>query len=176
MKNETAFDIESRDYSVHLLSLEDVKAIQALYDQCVDYMLLVDGHPAGKNAAEEEFKDLSPGISLDDRFMFGIIDAIGELTGVLDVLRGYPDQGIWWIGLLLLVPEMRSQGIGKKVLQGLTGYIRASGGKAIMLGVVKENERAYQFWHKVGFEFVQETEPKQFGNKTQIVQIMRLNL
>ena len=176
MKNETAFDVESRDYSVHLLSIEDVKAIQALYDQCVDYMLLVDGRPAGKNAAEEEFQDLPPGKSIDDKFMFGITGAMNGLVGVLDILRDYPDEGTWWVGLLLLAPDIRSQGMGGKVLQGLTTYIKAHGGKAIMLGVVEENERAYQFWRKMGFEFVRETEPKQLGNKTQIVRVMRLNL
>ena len=176
MKNETAFAVESRDYSVHLLSLEDVKAIQALYDECVDYMLLVDGHPAGDHAAEEEFQNLPPGKTLDDRFMFGIVDTVNELVGVLDVLRGYPDEGTWWICLLLLAPDFRSQGIGGKVLQGLTEHIKASGGKAIMLGVVEENERAYHFWFKMGFEFVRETEPEQFGNKTQIVRVMRKNL
>lgn len=176
MKEETAFDVESLDFSVHLLSIEDAKALQALYDQCVDYMLLVDGHPAGKNAAEEELQDLPPGKSMDDKFMFGIFDAMNELVGVLDVLRGYPGEGTWWIGLLLLAPELRSQGIGKKVLQGLADHIKALGGKAIMLGVVEENERAYQFWRKVGFEFVRETEPRQLGNKTQTVRVMCLNL
>ena len=176
MKIETAFEVEDRDYSVHLLSLEDVKAIQALYEKCVDFMLLVDGHPAGENAADEEFQNLPPGKSMDDRFMYGIIDPVNELAGVLDVLRGYPEEGTWWIGLLLFVPEIRSLGMGKKVVHGLCKHIKINGGKAIMLGVVAENERAYQFWSKMGFEFVLETEPQQFGNKTQTVRVMRLNL
>ena len=108
MKNETAFDVEGQDYSMHLLTREDVEAIQGLYEQCVDYMILVDGQPAGENAAEEEFEDLPPGRSADDRFMFGIVHQRKELIGVLDAIRGYPDEVAWWIGLLLLAPEMRS--------------------------------------------------------------------
>ena len=176
MKNEIAFDVEEQDYSVHLLTYEDVKAIQTLYEKCVDYMLLVDGHPAGKNAAEEEFQDLPPGRSVDDKFMFGIVNPLNELIGVLDVMRWYPDEVTWWIGLLLLVPEIRSQGIGERVLKGFTEYVKANKGKAIMLGVVEDNERAYQFWSKMGFEFFRETEPKPFGNKTQTVRIMRQKL
>lgn len=176
MKNEIAFDIEDQNYSVHLLTHDDVKAIQTLYEKCVDYMLLVDGHPAGKNAAEEEFQYLPPGRSADDKFMFGIVDPLNELIGVLDVMRGYPDGVTWWIGLLLLVPELRSQGVGEKVLKGFTEYVKVNDGKAIMLGVVDDNKRAYQFWSKKGFEFIRETEPRPFGNKTQTVSIMRQKL
>jgi ribosomal protein S18 acetylase RimI-like enzyme len=176
MKNEIAFDIEEHDYSVHLLKYEDVKAIQALYEKCVDYMLLVDGHPAGKNAAEEWFQNLSPGRSADDKFMFGIVDRLNELKGVLEVMRWYPDEATWWIGLLLFVPEIRSQGVGEKVLQGFTEYVNLNGGKAIMLGVVEDNERAYRFWSKMGFEFIRETEPRSFGSKTHTVRILRKKL
>ena len=45
-----------------------------------------------------------------------------------------------------------------------------------MLGVVEESERAYRFWSKMGFEFVRETEPRPFKNKTQTVRIMRREL
>jgi len=173
MKTETAFDIDSQDYSVHQLLLEDSGAIQELYEKCLDYMLLVDGHPAGPNSGEEEFQDAPPGKSFDDHFVFGIINQQNKLVGLLDVLRWYPDETSWWIGLLLFVPEVRSQGIGQKVLQGFTEYVRGSGARAIMLGVVDENKLAYKFWSRMGFEFVRKTEPQQFGNKTQTVIIMR---
>jgi ribosomal protein S18 acetylase RimI-like enzyme len=176
MKNEIAFDVEGQDYSVHLLTREDVEAIQTLYEKCVDYMLLVDGHSASENAAEEDFQNLPPGRSADDRFIFGIVNPLSEIMGVLDVVRWYPDEVTWWIGLLLFAPDIRSQGIGKKVLEGLVEYVKASGGKAIMLGVVEENERAYQFWSRMGFELVRESEPRQFGNKRQKVRIMRRKL
>ena len=97
---------------------------------------------------------------------------MNKLIGVLDVMRWYPDEATWWIGLLLLVPNIRSQGLGTKVFEGFTEYVKMSGSKAIMLGVVAENERAYQFWSKMDFEFIRETEPQQFGNKTQTVRIM----
>jgi ribosomal protein S18 acetylase RimI-like enzyme len=35
-----------------------------------------------------------------------------------------------------------------------------------MLGVVEENQAAYEFWQRLGFEFVRQTEPRQFGKKT----------
>jgi len=176
MKTETAFDMSIDGYSVRQLSIEDSRAIQKLYEKCLDYMLLVDGHPAGPNAGEEEFQDVPPGRSPDDKLLFGIVNQQNDLVGLLDVLRRHPDEITWWIGLFLLAPEVRSQGIGQKTVEGFAEYARTSGVQAIMLGVVEENQPAYKFWSRMGFEFVRQTEPRQFGDKTQTVSVMRRTL
>jgi ribosomal protein S18 acetylase RimI-like enzyme len=176
VKTETVFDIGFQACSVRELSLEDLGAIQGLYQKCLDYMLLVDGRAADPDAVAEEFEFVPPGKSRADKFMFGITDEENNLVGLLDTLPGYPEEGTWWIATLLLVPEIRSQGLGQVVVQGLADYVRAKGGQAIMLGVVDENERAYKFWTRMGFEFVRRTEPQQFGNKTHTVTVMRRRL
>jgi len=173
MKTETTFDIDLPGYSVRQLSLEDLGAIQGLLDKCLDYMLLVDGHPADPDGVEEDFQFVPPGKTLDDKFVFGIYNQQKDLVGMLDAMRGYPDETTWWIGLLLFVPEVRSQGIGQKVLHGFIEYVRLNGAQALMLGVVEQNQLAYKFWSRMGFEFVRQTEPQQFGDKTQAVNIMR---
>ena len=176
MKTETVFDIGLQDYCVHRLSIENSRAIQALYEKCLDFMLLVDGRAADPNAGAEEFQDIPPGISQEDHFVFGIANQQDALVGLLDTVRGYPDERTWWIGLLLFTPEVRSQGLGQTVVEGFAEYVRTRGGQAIMLGVVEENKRAYEFWNRMGFEFVRKTEPRQFGEKTHSVIIMRRTL
>ena len=176
MKTETVFNIDLPAYSVHQLLPEDSGAIQGIWEKCLDYMLLVDGHPASPNAGEEEFHDLPPGKSADDKFVFGIVNQQNDLIGLLDVVRWYPDETTWWIGLLVLTPEVRSQGIGQKIVQGFAEYVRASGGRMIMLGVVDENRLAYRFWNRMGFELHRKTEPRQFGDKTHTVNVMRQTL
>ncbi len=176
MKTETAFDIGLQAYSVRQLLLEDIGAIQGLFEKCLDYMLLIDGHAADPDTVAEEFQSVPPGKSHDDKFVFGIANQQNDLVGLLDTLRWYPDATTWWIDTLLFVPEIRSQGLGQMVMQGFAEYARASGGRAIMLGVVEENKRACKFWNRMGFEFVRQTEPQQFGNKTQTVSIMRRTL
>ena len=176
MDAEIIFDIHFHNYSARRLSLEDRQAVQTLLEKCLDYMLLVDGHPAGPNAAEEVLQSAPPGISPDDKFVFGFFNSQNELVGLLDGVRRYPDETTWWIGLLIFAPEIRAQGIGQKAMQGFAEYARVNGAQAIMLGVVEENERAYSFWTRMGFEFVRKTEPRPFGEKTQRVNIMRRNL
>jgi len=176
MQTEPAFDIGLQNYSVQRMSLADIAAVQEVYDRCLDYMLLVDGHAADPDGVKEDFQSVPPGKSNEDKYVFGITEHQKGIVGLLDVLRGYPDETTWWIGTLLFVPESRSQGLGEKVVQGFVKYAQAGGAQAIMLGVVEENTRAYKFWLRMGFEFVRETEPRQFGNKMQKVRVMRRNI
>jgi GNAT superfamily N-acetyltransferase len=108
--------------------------------------------------------------------VIGIFDRMGAQAGVLDGMRHYPEENIWWIGLLLLAPETRNQGVGLLVAEAFIDYARASGGKAVMLGVIEENRRAVQFWSRHGFELVRKTEPRTFGKKRQAVFVLRLEI
>lgn len=170
---ETIFEIGSPDYAVRWLSLEDTTALQELFDKCLDYLLLVDGQGPAAHAAEEEFRSVPDGRSPDDKFLLGIVNQRANLIGFLEGLRHHPDEKTWWIGLLLLAPEIRGQGIGHKVVQGFCRYARMRGCQAIMLGVVDDNERAYEFWKRLGFELLHKTEPRRFGNKSHAVRVMR---
>ena len=176
LKTETVFDIGHPAYSVRRLSFEDIGAIQGLFEKSLDYMLVVDGHAADPDAVAEEFQSVPPGKLYEDKFVLGIANWQGDLVGLLDTVRWYPAETTWWIDTLLLVPEARSQGLGQIVVQAFAEYVRANGCQAIMLGVVTENQRAFQFWKRMGFELARQTEPLQFGNKTQTVSIMRRTL
>ncbi len=176
MKKEKAFETSLPEVTIHLLDEDDSPAIQEVFDKSLDFMLLVDGHPASPDAGREEFNDLPPGKSPADLFIFGIVRREGGLAGLLEVLRGYPEENTWWIGLLLLTPEGRSRGLGAGVLQGFVNHVRSTGAASIMLGVVEENTSAHRFWSRMGFEQVRRTEPRSFGNKMQAVDYMRLRL
>ncbi len=176
MNADIAFPIDLLYYSVRFLSPADSSLLQDLYDRCLDFMLLVDGHPAGPNEGEKAFTDVPPGISLANKLMFGIVTQQNELVGVLDVVRDYPEASVWWIGLFLLAPEVRSQGAGQKIIQGFVDFTRNFGVQYVMLGVVEENVRAFQFWSRVGFSLLRETEPQKFGEKTQVVKVMYLKV
>jgi GNAT superfamily N-acetyltransferase len=163
-------------YSVRRLQPEDTQVLQKLFEKCSDYMMIVEGEGVSPTAAEEIFVSAPPGRSLEDKFLFGLVDPTGELVGVLEGFRHYPQAAIWWIGLLLLAPEVRGRGVGGEVLRAFAEWVRSQGGSAIMLGVVEDNQRAYRFWQQAGFELVRKTEPRPFGKKTQVVLVMRRTL
>jgi ribosomal protein S18 acetylase RimI-like enzyme len=174
MTNISVFHIEDPDYSVRELHHpEYIESLQRLFEQCADYAMIVEGQGASPSAAQETFEDAPPGRSLDDKFVYGLVDGNGNILGVLEGMRHYPDETTWWIGLFMLAPEVRGLGLGQKLIQNFLDYVRSKQGASIMLGVVEENQAAYHFWQKLGFELVRKTEPRLFGRKTQVVYVMR---
>jgi len=173
METDFIFDLGHPGYAVRPLTPLDAPALQHLYEQCLDYCLMVDGRPPAPDAAAEDFRSAPPGKALADKSMFGIVNPQGQLAGLLDYVHRYPDETTWWIGLLLLAPEARAHGLGSAVVRGFARYAQAHGAQALMLGVVADNTRAHQFWTQQGFEQVRVTEPRTFGLKTHAVHVMR---
>jgi ribosomal protein S18 acetylase RimI-like enzyme len=173
MERDEVFEVDLPEYSIRQLSQDDSGALQELFLLCEDYFIIVEGQGPAANEAEEELQPNPPGLPPGQRDLLGIVGPGGQLVGFLEGLRGYPDVSTWWIGILLLIPEVRSQGLGRELVAGFARYARANGAGAIMLGVVEDNERAHEFWTKIGFELVHTRDPRPFGRKTQSVRVMR---
>jgi ribosomal protein S18 acetylase RimI-like enzyme len=174
MTNISVFHIEDPDYSVRELRRpEDIESLQKLFEQCADYAMITEGQGVSPNAAQEIFEEAPPGRSLDDKLIYGLLDKSGNILGVLEGMRHYPDEATWWIGLFMLFPEVRGHGLGRRVIENFSTYVHKNHGTSIMLGVVEENQVAYEFWQRLGFEFVRKTEPRPFGKKTQSVYVMQ---
>jgi GNAT superfamily N-acetyltransferase len=169
----TAFPIDLPDYTLRTLSETDRETLQNLFEKCADYVQIVNGEDVSPTEADDALSGGPPGRSLKDKFLFGLFDPQGELVAVLDAFKNYPDAGTWWIGLLMLAPAVRGQGIGRKLMDGFTQYIHSQGGAAIMLGVVEDNKAAYDFWQRMGFTLQSKTDPRPFGQKLQAVYVLR---
>lgn len=173
MADATPFNLNDLTHSLCNLHPDQAEALQALYERCADYTLLVEGQEVSPDAARETFEDVPPGHPLEHKFVYGVVNETAELTGMLEGMRHYPEEGVWWIGLFLLDPAVRGQGLGQKVIAAFVDFVQSQGGTALMLGVVEENKAAYRFWHGRGFSLVRITEPRTFGSKTQRVFVMQ---
>ena len=161
-------------YSVARLSLADVADVQRLYERCTDYHFAHEGTPTRANAGEEELTSLPPGRSADDKFSFGIYTADAVLIGYLELFRNYPDEGDWWVGLLMLDPDARGRGLGSEVFRAATIWAADRGARSILLAVLESDERAQRFWFRQGFELVRRREYQSHAEKKQhTVLIMR---
>jgi len=161
------------DFQVHLLDESDVTGIQTVFEDSNDFSWLVAGQPSGPQEGEEFLIDLPPGKSGADKFPLGVLDGEQRLTGVLDVVRDYPEPGVWFIGLLLFPPQQRGGGLGRRTVEALCTWLRAQDAQAVMLGVVGENQAGLRFWERAGFTVVDQRPPRRFGQKEQIVLVMR---
>ena len=146
------------------LDAADQPRVQALLTACDDYALMLTGQPNPPDAAATLFASLPPGRGPADKLVLGIQEPDGTLIGLIDVVREYPDPGVWFLGLLLLHPAHRSRGLGTRVYDAFAEWAFAEGCDIMRLGVVQQNEAALRFWSRIGFQEVAR-HPVQFGGK-----------
>ena len=84
-------------------------------------------------------------------FMAGLFDSDGELCAVVDVTRSEPDGHEWWLGFILVRPDLRGRGIGGGVVEALEHWVRAEGGRAIFVALQRRNRPALHFARRSGF-------------------------
>ncbi|MNY20851.1 putative acetyltransferase [compost metagenome] len=157
------------------LSLADAPRLQPLLEACEDYFLMITGEGAGPQEAESELASLPPGKTLDEKFFIGLQKPEGNLVGVLDVVKDYPEPGIWYLGLLLLHPRERAKGLGASLHAQLCENLREHGGRAIRLGVLEQNEKALRFWERMGYREL-ERKPFKAGSLPHTVRVLQRGL
>ena len=64
------------------------------------------------------------------------------------------ERGEWMVGLVLLAPEARGQGLGKGIHAFLCEQVRRQDGRKLLIGVVESNRRAMRFWQSAGYREV----------------------
>jgi ribosomal protein S18 acetylase RimI-like enzyme len=143
----------------------DRAAVDALAQRCADYTLMLTGEPPSHEGSADFFAAIANGKTPEDMLKLGVFDPSGTLVGLLDIARDHPAPGAWYIGLLLLDPAARGQGVGAAVLRGVREEAARSGATHLMLSVVPENERAVNFWMSQGFAVTRELPAKRFGRK-----------
>lgn len=158
------------------LTIEDSQRLKVLLELCSDFSMLINGSPPGERDAEELLMDLPPGKSMDDKLVLGIETNGGELAGVIDLVKDYPEAGNLFIGLMLLAPSARGNGTGGVVLSDLEGWARKAGADKLGLGVLAHNLKGHHFWVQQGFQELQRKPPRLFGCLEGVVIVMEKNL
>lgn len=133
-----------------LVSGSAVAELQDLLERCEDFEVLVTGHPPDPHAAADLLTEVPPDHPLRDKFVIGVWTDQG-LTAAIDLLRDFPQPHVWYLGLLLVAPEARGQGLGEAIVSALKTWIRGHGGRAVRLVVQDQNPAALRFWTQMGF-------------------------
>ncbi len=167
--NKLTHLFELSGYQFRQLGYDTLPALQGLLERCGDYIQLVTGALPSSKAAENMLADCPPGKSGEDKVVIGVYNMDERLVAVLDAVCDYPAEGCWWVGLLLVEPTLRSQGLGRRLFHAFEQWVGQLGAKNILLGVLEDNDRAYQFWQSLGFTVVEKQPPSQFGEKEHTV-------
>lgn len=159
---------------VALHPADDFEAVEAVYREAADYLLLESGlTPA---AAARAFFEERPPAGDEMPFNFGVFGDAGDLVAIGDLAFGYPERGDAYLGLLLLVPAARGQGLGPEIVDEVKRLARARGATRLLLGVLDVNERARVFWERLGFRWAKTQGPQIFGERRHTVHRLELPL
>jgi ribosomal protein S18 acetylase RimI-like enzyme len=77
---------------------------------------------------------------------------------------------------MLLLTAYRQQGVGRKMYQAFEQWAIQHGAQHIGLGVVEQNKHAYFFWQRLGFEEQEKRPPRRYGNKENVIIVMKRSL
>ncbi len=146
----------SASCQVRFLRSEDVDAI---YDLSCGNQIFYQYHPpfVTKESIMEDMDALPPGKGYEDKFYIGFFSD-QRLIAVMDLILGYPEEQMAWIGLFMMDVCCQGKGIGSRIIQECLRYLKELGFEKVQLGVDKGNPQSSHFWQKNGFCPVTEKE------------------
>lgn len=157
-------DCDHRGLTLRPLAEGDAEAIQALLVESADYIDRLTGRPPTSEAGAAVLTSTPPETSADSKHVIGAFDG-HMLLGIVDVIRSWPTPNTSHIGLLLVSPEARGQGVGR-LLHDHVVELSSSWADITRLrvGIVTANaEHATGFWHALGYRPRGETAPHTTG-------------
>ena len=163
------------DYKIKSVTLDKLKSVEILNLKCSDYYILHDGVLPSKKAALEIFSSLPPGKNYEDKFVLGIYKNKDELIGIIDIVKNFPVDGEWMLGLFLIEPEERDNGLGKQIHEALVQWAITLGSKSFQIGVIEDNHKGKKFWSDLGYIKIKEVS-MDLTKQTHIVNIMTFQI
>ncbi len=154
--------------------MRDFHAVEVVYRRAIDYLDLESG--LSPTAAARAFFKERPPASTKDPLKFGVNVHDGALAAIGDLAFGFPGPDDAYLGLLLLVPEMRGRGLGRAVLEEVKQLARTHGASRLLIGVLDSNGGARRFWERQGFTLAQTSGPHIFGDRQHVVHRLELAL
>ena len=98
-----------------------------------------------------------PGVDRADKYYVGFFDG-GVLAAVLDLIDGYPEPDIAFIGFFMMNATLQGRQRGSGIVQDVCAYLKQLGKTAIWLAIAKDNPQANHFWKKNGFVVIKEVD------------------
>lgn len=118
--------------------------------RAADYTTLEVGYAPDDTYIRDFFTAVPPDLKPDCLMHFGIMEG-PAMVGMICIAEGYEYPDDWWIGLVLLDPAFRGQGVGRKVISDIKERAQVRDVNYLKLAVLAANPRALKFWHREGF-------------------------
>lgn len=136
------------------LNQADAPALQAVYQASAAYFAFVWGEPP---PSQQALSELAAAHENDARVLLGIF-LTDALVGVIDLLFGDDEPPDVRLGLVLLMPDFRRQGLGSWSLRILEAWLgRDTPVERVMLSVLALDHPAQAFFSATGYTYTGHT-------------------
>ena len=113
------------------------------------------GAETSKDQVLNDLHITPPGVDIADKYYVGFFNG-EEMVAVLDLIDGYPEPDIGYIGFFMMNVALQGKQIGSAIIQDVCSYLKQIGKTVIRLGITKDNPQANHFWKKNGFTVIRE--------------------
>lgn len=149
-------------YAVRQLGEADIPAVLALMQGNPQYYRYCGGDAVP--TAQGIRRDMTitpPGTSAEDKYYVGFFQE-GQLAAIMDLIDGYPEREIAFVGFFMMEQAMQGKGAGTRLIDHLCGQLKGLGFQNVRLGIDKDNPQSTHFWQKNGFRVIREV-PQEKG-------------
>ena len=146
----------SNKYGVRKLTNENIEEIYKLLSRNVLYYEYCPPFVT-RQSIMADMNALPPGKMMEDKYYLGYCQQ-DQLIAVMDLIDGYPEKGIAYIGFFMTDVSVQGNGLGTEIIEDLCDYLVREGYCSIRLAWVKGNPQAEHFWIKNRFVPIMETE------------------
>ena len=123
------------DVEIRPLGGDDVDALQRLLELDPGYSERVTGYPPGPSDALSALISRPETVAEDHKHGHGLwLD--GALTAFIDTVEGYPDDLTATIGLVMVAPAARREGLGTRLHDAVMGEMHQRGIRTMRMPIV----------------------------------------
>ncbi len=146
---------ETERLSIKAAGSDDFPALWTVYDAC-RHDALWEGldEPCSEDSLRDELEGrrLPPnGSSEFARMTLLTHRESGQPAGLAATYTGYPRESACWLGLFLLHPDFRRQGLGREFVAAYHAECALQGYDRVGLGVSLRNQSGMKFWVEMGY-------------------------
>ncbi|MCX4880482.1 MULTISPECIES: GNAT family N-acetyltransferase [unclassified Streptomyces] len=153
--------------TVRELRPKDEPGVTALFASCEDYFVAATGSPALPGDVQSLYYALPDGADFDQKRL--LVMCRGErIVGLVDVVDRHPDAGSCSVGMFLVAPQARREGLGASVAGRLIEEAAGRGMRTVAATCPGQWEPGLGFLRSLGFEVrvPQAPEGETLGNRT----------
>ena len=146
----------SRIYDIRRMDDSDVDSILNFCRKNTQFYEYCEAEPTREQVLNDPHIT-PPGIGLSDKYYIGFYQK-GTLVSVMDLIDGYPEPEIAFIGFFMMNKDLQGRGVGTAIIRETAAYLKATGKTTIRLAIDKGNPQSTHFWKKNGFIVIKEVD------------------